>query len=240
MKTATVFSLLLLGLLSATGLFAQRRFQVLVFAEGYGYGRAGFELAEMLNAQTVFPVRADFANTENILDPQNLDRYDILVLFNHNDITAVNEKNVTEFVSRGRGLVALHHVINGMNNNPELTRLIGGYYLMEDLEVQHKDFDIVKIPGVSHPVFEGVPDKFGIKNDQHFKARFYPGEPVNRLLACDAAGKGLEEDCGWTRTEGAGRVIYLSPGDAVQERPFIVNQPLQRLIINAVRWAGGE
>jgi len=226
-------------LLNCSPLNAQRTLNILVYAEGYRYGRAAFELAEMLEAGPADNVTAEFVNTEHALKPETLARYDVLVLFNHNDISSVQEKNITGFVSGGKGLVALHHVINKANNNPELNRLIGGYYLVEDGMVANRDYNIVCIPGAEHPILEGIPDKFMISNDQDFKIQFYPGQSVNRLLSNDLKENGPQEDSGWTRTEGAGRVVFLSPGDPVEERPFIVNKALSALIINSVRWAAG-
>ncbi|OGG02259.1 MAG: hypothetical protein A3F83_05330 [Candidatus Glassbacteria bacterium RIFCSPLOWO2_12_FULL_58_11] len=213
---------------------------VLVFADQYRYGKAAFELAQFLDSTATPGIRADFANTENLLEPAVLKNYAVLVLFNHNNITAIHEKNISEFVAEGRGLVALHHVINKANGNPELTRLIGGFYTLEDRMLEHRDFNIVRIPGVEHPILEGIPEKFKVYDDQDFRMQFYPGEPVNKFLSCDLQENGPQEDCGWTRTEGAGRVVYLSPGDPVEKKPFLVNQPLTKLIVNAVRWAGGE
>ena len=229
-----VFFLFNCGLLNA-----QRTLDILVYAEGYRYGKAAFELAEMLEADSADNVTAEFVNTENALNPETLAAYDVLVLFNHNDISSVHEKNITGFVSGGKGLVALHHVINKANNNPELNRVIGGYYLVEDGMVAHRDYNIVRVPGVEHPILEGIPDKFKISNDQDFKIQFYPGQSVNRLLTNDLEENGPQQDSGWTRTEGAGRVVFLSPGDPVDERPFIVNKALSALIINSVRWAAG-
>jgi len=218
---------------------AERPVKALVFAEGYHYGPTGYELAGYLDGEMVPGVAAEFANTKNILEPAILAGYDVLVLFNHNDITAVQEKNISQFVSDGGGLVALHHVINSGNHNPELNRLIGGYYVMEDGFLEHRDFNIVRIPGAEHPVLAGIPDKFMIYDDQDFRMRFYPGQAVVKLLGCDLAEGGPQEDCGWVRTEGAGRVVYLSPGDPLPKSPFIKNEPLSRLIVNAVRWAAG-
>jgi trehalose utilization protein len=238
-KNTFVLSLLAAIVLSPVFLSAQRVVNILVFAEEYRYGEAGFELAGLLNDTKEYGFHADFANTENILNPESLTEYDVIVLFNHNDITATHEKNITDFVSGGKGLVALHHVISRANNNPELTRLVGGYYRTEDGMIQHRDYHILRIPGKEHPVLEGIPEKFLIKNDQDFRMRFYPGQPVEKLLTCDITDNGEQEDCGWVRSEGAGRVVFLSPGDPVEERPFVVNEPLSLLIINAVRWSSG-
>jgi len=240
MKTSSTLCIVALFLLfNCSFLTAQCALNILVYAEGYHYGKAAFELAEMLEAGPAGNVTAEFVNTEHALNPETLAGYDVLVLFNHNDIGSVHEKNITSFVAGGKGLVALHHVINKANNNPELTRLIGGYYLVEDGMVEHRDYNIVRIPGAEHPILQGIPDKFEIRNDQDFKIQFYPGRSVNRLLSNDLKENGPQEDCGWTRTEGAGRVVFLSPGDPVDERPFIVNKPLSALIINSVRWAAG-
>lgn len=229
--------MLLLGF-AASG-HAARPLRVLVFAEGYRYGRAGFELAELLNAQPDSAIAADFANTENVLEPEPLGRYEVLVLFNHNDIAEARELNISRFVAGGGGLVALHHVVSRANRNPELCRLIGGWYEAAEGAVEHADFRVSRIPGVEHPVFAGVPESFAVKNDQDFRLHHFASQPVQRLLTCDVQGNGEQEDCGWTRGEGLGRVIYLSPGDPVAERPFLVNWPLGRLILNSVRWAGG-
>ena len=215
-----------------------RRLSVLVFADQQRYGLAGFELAGMLSDSALCSYRADFTNTGNCLTSECLAHYDVLVLFNHNDIDETVENNITRFVRGGGGLVALHHVVNHGNNNPELTRLVGGYYLLSDSSVQHRDFRLVRLTGLNHPVFEGVPESFEIRDDQDFTMRFYPGQNVERLLSCDIPGFERQNDSGWTRTEGDGRIIYLSPGDPVEESPFLRNKPLSRLIINAVGWAG--
>jgi trehalose utilization protein len=234
------FSLILSLGLGLENLPAQRNLNVLVYAEGYRYGKAAFELAEMFNARPDSMIKADFTNTESILNPESLDGYDVLVLFNHNNIAQIHEKNITEFVARGKGLVALHHVINKANDNPELTRLVGGYYTVEDGAVMHKDFHIMRIPGKEHPILSGIPESFPVKNDQDFQIKFYPGQIVDRLLTCDITGNGPQEDSGWTRTEGAGRVVFLSPGDAVEEKPFLTNEPVTRLIVNSILWASGR
>ena len=239
MKKSIVMIFLALAL-SVHVLLAQRPLNVLVFSEQYNYGKAGFALAEMLQTNPWHKFSVDFSNTSSILEKASLERYDVLVLFNHNDIDNDLESNVTRFVAAGGGLVALHHVVNYGNYNPELTRLIGGYYLMSDSSVQHRDFSMVRLPGVEHPVFEGVPDQFGIQDDQDFTMRFYPGQPVKRLLTCDLPGFEGQNDSGWTREEGLGRVIYLSPGDPVKMNPYVNNKPLARLIANAVGWAGKQ
>jgi len=234
-------TLLLLISAVAAPLYAQRALSVIVFADGYHYGPAGHELARSLDDSTASPaVRVDFSNTENILAPGSLNRYDVLVLFNHNNITRTHEKRITDFVRTGGGLVALHHVINKANDNPELTRLVGGFYDVADGMIGHRDFDIVKIEGANHQILEGIPDKFKIRDDQDFRIRFYPGQQVERILTCDIADNGEQNDCGWTRTEGAGRVVFLSPGDPVQLNPFVNNAPLHRLIVNSINWAAGN
>lgn len=240
MKPHSAFWAVAVFMLASCNLLnAQRALKILVYAEGYRYGKAAFELAEMLEAEPADNVTAEFVNTEHALKPETLAEYDVLVLFNHNDISSVHEKNITGFVSGGKGLVALHHVINKANNNPELNRLIGGYYSAEEGMVANRDFNIVRIPGVEHPILAGIPERFTIKNDQDFIIHFYPGQSVNRLLTNDLKENAPQQDSGWTRTEGAGRVVFLSPGDAVAERPFIVNKVLAALINNAVRWAAG-
>ena len=39
-------------------------------------------------------------------------------------------------------------------------------------------------------------------------------------------------------TRGTGRIFYFSPGD--QDYPVYHHPDVQRVIANAVRWAGGE
>lgn len=232
---AACLTLLISGILQA-----RRELRVLVFAEEYRYGKAGFGLAEMLEGNPWHALSVDFSNTASILTAEALSRYDVLVLFNHNNFENSLENNVTRFVRGGGGLVALHHCINHANNNPELTRLIGGYYLLSDSSVHNRNFNLVRIPGVSHPVFEGVPERFRIEDDQDFTIRFYPGQEITRLLTCDIPWFADQNDSGWTRTEGDGRVIYLSPGDPVEKQPFVNNKSLARLITNAVSWAAGQ
>ncbi|MBW7995404.1 MAG: ThuA domain-containing protein [Candidatus Glassbacteria bacterium] len=240
-KLSLPVAAVLLAAVMAAPLAAQRTLNVLVFADAYHYGPAGHELARALDDSTRgLGLNADFTNTENVLSPKSLNRYDVLVLFNHNDITRTHEKNITDFVRAGGGLVALHHIINKANGNPELTRLVGAFYEVDDGMIGHRDFNIVRIEGVEHPVLEGIPEKFMIYDDQDFRIQFYPGQEVNRLLSCDIRDNGEQNDCGWTRTEGAGRVVFLSPGDPVARNPFVNNEPLFQLILNSIRWTAGN
>ena len=89
-------------------------------------------------------------------------------------------------------------------------------------------------------MLEGVPEKIAILDDQDFRIQFHPGQEIERLLSCDISDNGTQEDCGWTRSEGAGRIVYLSPGDPVADSPFIKNKPLHKLIVNSIHWVSGN
>jgi trehalose utilization protein len=234
-------AILAIAVTSFSPLSAGSTIHVIVFADGYVYGQPAHELARSLNSTSGSPaVEVDFANTENILVPGSLNRYDVLVMFNHNDISSSHEKNITDFVRAGGGLLALHHVINKANNNPELTRLVGGYYDAADGMVSHRNYNIVRIDKASHPILDGVPEKFSVRDEQDFRIRFYPEQPVEKLLSCDIENNGPQEDCGWTRTEGAGRIVYLSPGDNIAANPFVNNSALYKLILNSILWVSGN
>ena len=216
------------------------KLKILVHAEEYHYGRAAFDLAGALNSLPDSSVTAQFVNDSACLIGDYLSGFDVVVLFNHNDMPAVIEENIRDYVNAGGGLLALHHVLNKANDNPVLVKLIGACYNAADGMVEHRDFFIEKIPGAEHPILEGIPTRFQVFNDQDFRMVFVPQADVTRLLTCDVSDNGPQDDCGWTRNMGNGKVVYLCPGDPVQSSPFLVNEPLFKLIVNSVKWLGKD
>ena len=216
------------------------KLEVLIHAEEYHYGKAAFDLAEALNSLPDSSISSSFVNDSGCLNSDFLSSFDVVVLFNHNNIPQKTEENIRDFVSAGGGLLALHHVLNKANDNPVLVELIGAYYDVADGMIEHRDFNIAKIPGAVHPILEGIPSRFKIFNDQDFRMVFVPQADITRLLTCDIKDNGTQEDCGWIRKFGSGNVVFLSPGDPVQSSPFISNEPLFNLILNSINWLGND
>ena len=110
-----------------------------------------------------------------------------------------------------------------------------------------------------HPVTEGIPATFEITDELYLSEVFE--DDVQPLLASDyrferdnfysarkavAERKMFDNDgwehapgsnlIGWTRTEGASRIVYLQCGD---DPVAYANPHFQRLLKNAIEWASG-
>ena len=83
----------------------------------------------------------------------------------------------------------------------------------------------------NHPVTAGV-SPFTIKDEHYFMAM---GDQDVDIFMTTHSEHG-EQPGGWSRTEGAGRVIVLTPGHNLE---VWLHPAYQTLILNTLRWCGG-
>ena len=86
----------------------------------------------------------------------------------------------------------------------------------------------------AHPIAQGIPASFDIPVEEMYGERFDIPEPDQLVfLGWFAGGEVFRSGCCWQR--GLGNIFYFQPGH--ESNPTFHNENVQRIIINAVRWA---
>ncbi len=177
------------------------------------------------------------------------------------------KKNLQLATERGVGLVFLHHAIAGWPTWEDYAELIGGRFCytpqtlrgqpVSDSGYRHKVGHVVAVVA-EHPVTAGVDPQFSMVDELYLSEVFE--DSVQPLLRSShkfseegfySAAKAVVEGemfsnagwshppgsnlVGWTREHNASRIVYLQGGDDAQAWD---NSNYQKLLGNAIRWAG--
>jgi uncharacterized protein len=129
-----------------------------------------------------------------------------------------------DFVRAGGGLVAVHSGTASYKDVPGVRTVLGGVF------DHHPPPCPVKVEAVAgHPLTAGVTTPFTI-HDEHYQ--MIVDDPAAEIFLRTHSAHGVQP-AGWTRREGAGRVVVLTPGHFAE----VWLQPgFQRLLENAMRW----
>ena len=131
--------------------------------------------------------------------------------------------SILQFVRDGGGLLCLHNGIS-LQTDERMFHLIGGKFLRHPPQ---EPLAFIPEPGgfladCGGFVFQEEPYRFELS-----------GDPVQMLLTYAQGGQTWP--AGWCRTEGKGRVVFLTPGHSI--RTFLVPTYLEMIYKSAV-WAG--
>ena len=86
----------------------------------------------------------------------------------------------------------------------------------------------------AHPIAKGVPPYFNLAVEEMYGERFDIPEPDELIfMGWFSGGEVFRSGCTWQR--GLGKIFYFQPGH--ESNPTFRNENVQRIIINAVRWA---
>lgn len=179
--------------------------------------------------------------TKDILTPERIARYPVLMCCKGNSVTSANtapwfEEGVTEvcpkemeeYVRNGGGLLSVHAFNTSKEDGPQ-TSLIGNYFLGHpprcgvDVAITNRD----------HPITKGVED-FHIR-DEHYQITVV-AEDAKELFRTRSE-KGGDQVGGYTRNMGDGRLCVLTPGHTVD---VWYHPQFQRLLSNAIYWCAGR
>ena len=130
-------------------------------------------------------------------------------------------------VLAGMGLVVLHS-----GHHSKIFRKLMG----TTCNLRWRDGDRERIWTVNpaHPIAKGVPPHFSIDKEEMYGERFDIPEPDELVfLGWFAGGEVFRSGCTWQR--GLGKIFYFQPGH--ESNPTFHNEYVQKIIINAVRWA---
>ena len=145
----------------------------------------------------------------------------------HDRLTDENAERVAAYVRRGMGFIPLHsaHFCKPL-------RLLLGTTMT--LQWKHGDRERLFTVSPFHPITEGIPASFELEKEELYGEYFDIPKPDDIVFEGWFAG-GTVFRSGVTFTRGNGKIFYFQPGH--EEYPIYENKVIQRVIINAVRWA---
>lgn len=151
----------------------------------------------------------------------------------HDDVTAETVDRVEQYVrENGVGYIGLH---SGHYARP-FTRLIGASGDLGDVRTVDGETERIEVQAPDHPIARNVED-FALPQVEMFGEPFDIPEPETTVLR-STFSEGGEFRSGVTFRFGDGRGFYLRPGH--EEFRIYHNRDVQRILVNAVRWAANR
>jgi putative membrane-bound dehydrogenase-like protein len=167
-----------------------------------------------------------YSETLDALTPQNLARYDVLLIFaNHETIAVDQQKALLEFSRKGGGCVLLHCAAGCFRKSKfdQYVTLLGAQF-----KSHKKGVFRAKIIQPDHPIMKGW-EGFECWDESYVHQRHGAGREVLQMRE--------NEPWTWVHRYGAGRVFYTASGH--DHRCWGLPQ-YQDLIHRAVRWTAGD
>lgn len=195
-----------------------------------------FERMGPLLEETLAPIGVEGDLTTDREAFADLDGYDVVVDYT-TDSTLTDEQleGILSFVDAGNGYAGIHcasDLTTTVAENrdepvPELRELIGGHFITHPAQAS---FD-VNIVYSHHPVSADVAD-FRVWDEPYVVD---VDDDLTILARMDHPENG-DMPVSWVKEHGDGRVFYCSLG---HDYPAHVNEGVQALVRNGVRWAAG-
>lgn len=189
-------------------------------------------IAAALNSQTDITARtATLEEPEHGLTEDVLAETDVLVWWGHIAHEDVEDRVVDRIQRRvleGMGLICLHSA----HYSKIFRRMLGTNCSLKWREVGEKERLWNLEPG--HPITDGIGEYFEIPVTEMYGERFDIPTPDKLIfISWYEGGEVFRSGCCWER--GHGRIFYFSPGHEMF--PIFHHKDVQRIIINAARWA---
>lgn len=189
-------------------------------------------LAQAVREQTGATLRtATLEEPEHGLPDHVLADTDVLVWWGHKAHARV-EDEIVERVHRqvlaGMGLVVLH----SGHFSKVFRKVLGTHCSLKWREADEKERLWNLEP--SHPIMEGVPERFELEQEEMYGERFDVPPPDELLMiSWFQGGEVFRSLCTWRR--GHGRVVYFRPGH--ETYPTYYDPHVRRIVANACSWA---
>lgn len=188
-------------------------------------------IKNFLSSQDDMVIRtATLAQRRCGLSDEVLENTDVLIWWGHMAHDKVPDRLVEKIHKRvlgGMGLIVLHS-----GHHSKIFRALMGTTC--NLSWRDDDRERIWTVNPSHPIAKGVPESFNIPNEEMYGERFDIPEPDELVfLGWFAGGEVFRSGCCWQR--GLGKIFYFQPGH--ETNPTYHIKHVQRIIINAVRWA---
>lgn len=199
-----------------------------VYPDGMHTVIAGFLSAEPdIEAGTATLDEPDHGLTDDVLAAT-----DVLTWWGHMAHNEVRDEIVDKVHARildGMGLLCFHSA----HYSKIFRKLVGSSASLRWREAGEKERLWVVQPG--HPIVRGVGDYIELPHTEMYGEFFDVPQPDNLIFVSWFAG-GEVFRSGLCYHRGRGKIFYFRPGH--ETFPIFKNPQIQRVIINAVRWAG--
>lgn len=231
----------------------QRERRVLVFyrCEGFIHGSipyANYALQKMGEQSGAFKV--DLADTYDVFNRENLEKYDCIILNNTTGMTfpeGSQQIAFLDFINSGKGLMGIHAASDNFGRHPECRAIVGGEFGGHPWNAGGRwAFKLDDPEHVLNAAFEG---KGFWHTDEiyQYKKETYVGTGVLRILVSldmgqEAVSKLIndgprEVPVSWLRKAGDGRVFYTNFGH--REDTF-QNPMILRHMLDGIQYAIGD
>lgn len=181
-------------------------------------------------ATAVFASGINLTYTENLedLNPENLSKYDGLVIYANHDYLAPEQENALKgFLADGKGLIPLHSATGCFKNSEWYIQTIGGQFASHGVGTFKPE-----IKEAAHPILQGV-GSFETWDETYVHKNINPDIKV----LMERVENGHREPYTWTREEGDGRVFYTAYG---HNDSTWTNAGFLKLVENGIFWAIGD
>ncbi len=190
------------------------------------------QIAKFLGANDDLVVRcATLDEPENGLPDAVLADTDVLIWWGHMAHQDVQEETVDRVQQRildGMGLIVLH----SGHFSKIFRRMMGTSCSLKWREVGERERLWVVDP--AHPIVEGLGEYIEIPHVEMYGEMFDIPQPDQLVfISWFQGGEVFRSGCCWHR--GKGKVFYFRPGH--ETLPVFYQDEVQRVIVNAVRWA---
>jgi type 1 glutamine amidotransferase len=144
-----------------------------------------------------------------------------------------SRRALLDFVEAGHGLIIVHAgVWYNWASWPQYNRaLVGGGSHGHD---EIGEFT-VNVGAANHPILEGIPKQFRIRDELYHEEIDPAGSPVEVLATATSLKTGKIFPSLWVVREGHGRIVCLALGHDEQAHN---NPAYVRILENATRWVG--
>ncbi|MFZ4508086.1 MAG: ThuA domain-containing protein [Fimbriimonas sp.] len=178
------------------------------------------------------PDDGDAEGNYSAISAEKLAQHKAVILFTTGEGHGEDVAALLEFVRNGGAIIGIHCASDSFTSNAEWVRAIGGKFRTHpaplDIEVEFVDGD--------HEITKGV-EPFTIHDELYLFADYDPAN-VHLLAQTNSYTPEGEEPApipvAWTRSEGAGKIFYISLGHF----PAAMAHPQwQTLVQRGLRWA---
>ena len=190
------------------------------------------QIAEFLGTQFDIETRtATLDEPEHGLTEEVLADTDVLIWWGHMAHREVKDEivdRVQKRVLNGMGVIVLHSA----HFSKVFKRLMGTNCSLKWREIGERERLWVTDPG--HPIAQGLGEYFEIPHTEMYGEFFdIPKPDALVFISWFQGGEVFRSGCAYHR--GQGKVFYFRPGH--ETLPIFYQEEVQRVIINAVRWA---
>ena len=198
-----------------------------IYPQGMHGCIAGFLREAGLDAGT-----ATLREEEHGLTQEKLDNTDVLLWWGHmahHEVADEVVERVYRRVMQGMGLIVLHS-----GHASKIFKKLCGTDSDQLRWREANEKEILWVLDPAHPIADGLPDHFILPHEEMYGETFVIPKPDDLVLMSWFEG-GEVFRSGVTFTRGLGKIFYFRPGH--EAFPTFFNKDVQRVIINAVRWA---